>query len=156
MFQLFPTYVASVLSGYCICCTGYIFMLLVYVSNVLAVSNLCCKYCIWMLHMLHWLYMYVASVCFKCFNCFKPMLQALYLDVAYVTNVCCKCFICFGRMLQVFHEQARQGGAGKGGLLGCSGPRACGSRHGSIGVAVDAEHEAASIGGQQVRSTRRT
>jgi hypothetical protein len=64
----------------CICCTGYIRMLQVYVSNV------GCKYFIWMSHMLQCPYTYVASIC-------------------------CKCFICFRRMLQVFHEQAWQEGA---------------------------------------------
>jgi hypothetical protein len=45
MFQLFQTYVASVLSGYCICCSGYTCMLQVYVLNVSPVSNLCCICC---------------------------------------------------------------------------------------------------------------
>jgi hypothetical protein len=48
------------------------------------------------------------------------MLQCMYI---YVASVYCKCFIHFGRTLQVFHQQARLGGAGRGGPLGCSGPR---------------------------------
>jgi hypothetical protein len=119
-----------------------------------------------MLNMLHWLYTYVVSVCFKCFICFKRILQVFYLDVAYVAmlihiyckriivkissvlNVCCnKCF-----MLQVFHEQARQEGAGEGGPLGHSGSRMCAGSEASaehkalsMGMAADAEHEAASM-----------
>ena len=72
-----------------------------YVLNVLAVSNVCCKCFISMLHM-------VASVCFKCFNCLKRMLQVFYLDVAYVAvamHICCnrmcsKYFTYFRRMLR--------------------------------------------------------
>jgi hypothetical protein len=52
MFQLFQMYVVSVLSGCCICCTGYTRMLQVYDSNISAVSNVCCKCFIWILHML--------------------------------------------------------------------------------------------------------
>jgi hypothetical protein len=43
MFQLFQTYVASVLSRYFIYCTDYTCMLLVYVSNVSTVLNVCYK-----------------------------------------------------------------------------------------------------------------
>jgi hypothetical protein len=53
MFQLFQTYIASVLPGCYIYCTGYTpTMLQVYVSNISIVSNLCCKCFVWMLHML--------------------------------------------------------------------------------------------------------
>jgi hypothetical protein len=62
-------------------------------------------------------------------------------------------------MLQVFYEHAWQGGAGKGGPLGRSGPHvrakseadaATGVEHKAIsmGVAAGAEHEATSMGGQ--------
>ena len=43
MFHLFQTYIASVLSRCCIYCNGYTRMLQVYVSNVSALSNVCCK-----------------------------------------------------------------------------------------------------------------
>jgi hypothetical protein len=76
-------------------------MLQVYVSNVLAVSNICCKCFILMLYMLQWPYTYVASICFKCFICFRRMLQVFYLDVPYVlmvihimVSIYSKCFIC--------------------------------------------------------------
>jgi hypothetical protein len=38
MFHLFQTYVASVLSGRCICCSGY-----TYVTDVSPVSHVCCR-----------------------------------------------------------------------------------------------------------------
>jgi hypothetical protein len=47
----------------------------VYVLNVLAVSEVCCKCFIWMLYMLQWLYTYITSVCFKCFAYFRRILQ---------------------------------------------------------------------------------
>jgi hypothetical protein len=67
----------------------------------------------------------------------------------------------------VFHELTRQGGAGEGGPLRPSGPcmrarsgasAAAGAEHKvvSMGMTVGAEHEAASIGGQQARSARRS
>jgi hypothetical protein len=40
MFRLFQTYVASVLSGCCICCNRHTCMLQVYVSNISVVSNM--------------------------------------------------------------------------------------------------------------------
>ena len=43
-------------------------------------------------------------------------------------------------MLQVFHERARQGGAGEGGPLGHNGPQV------RVGSEAGAEHEAASMG----------
>jgi hypothetical protein len=172
MFQLFQTYVASVLFGWCICCTSYTRMLQAYVSNVSAISNICF---IGMLHMLHMLYKYVESVCFNCFNyvaivlsgcciCCRAhthMLQTYVVNVSPVSDVCCsKCF-----KLQVFHEQAWQGGTGEGGPLGRSGPRmrtgseasaVRGAEHEAIcmGVAVGTEHETASIGEEPVQSTR--
>jgi hypothetical protein len=76
-----------------------------YISNVLAVSNVCCKCFICMLHMLQWLYTYVASVFSKCCSCFIWMLH-MFVDLqwlyTYVASVCFKCFTCFRRMLQVF------------------------------------------------------
>jgi hypothetical protein len=51
MFQMF-TYVASVLSGYCICCSGYIHILQAYVPNVLPILDMCCMCFTSMLHML--------------------------------------------------------------------------------------------------------
>jgi hypothetical protein len=70
-------------------------------------------------------------------------------------------------MLQVFYEQARQEGTGEGGPLGRSGPvcvreskwaqqQAQSTKLLSKDVTAGAEHEATSIGGQQVRSTRRS
>jgi hypothetical protein len=47
MFQIFQLFsnvrCKCVLSGCCICCTGYTRMLQVYVSNVSAVSKVCCN-----------------------------------------------------------------------------------------------------------------
>jgi hypothetical protein len=90
VFQLFLTYVACVSSGscksrlgYCTCCNGYICMFQVYIPNILAVSDVCCKCFIWMLHMLQWLYTYVTSVWSKYFICFRRMLQ----QVLHVVNV---------------------------------------------------------------------
>ena len=45
MFHLFQTYVASVLSGCCICCSRYTLMLQVYISNVSPVSDVCRSKC---------------------------------------------------------------------------------------------------------------
>jgi hypothetical protein len=45
----FKTYVASVLFGYCTCCSGYTCMLQVYVSYVSPILDLYCKCFIWML-----------------------------------------------------------------------------------------------------------
>jgi hypothetical protein len=92
MFQVFLTYVTSVLSRCCICCTSYISMLQAYISNVFVVLNVCCKCFIWMLHMLQRSYTYVASICFKYFICFGRMLQ----QMLYVASV-------------PFHEQAQEG-----------------------------------------------
>jgi hypothetical protein len=59
-------------------------MLQVYVLNVSAVLNVCCKCFIIMLHMLQCPYIYVASV---------------FVNISSISDVCCsKCF-----MLQVFH-----------------------------------------------------
>jgi hypothetical protein len=120
----------------CICCNNYTRMLQVYVSNVSAVLNICCKCFIWMLHMLQWLYTYVASVCFKCFSCFKRTLQVFlsrcciccsaytHTLQAYVVNISSVSYICCSKwfMLQMFHEQARQGGANEGGPRGAAVP----------------------------------
>jgi hypothetical protein len=105
MFQLFQTYVTSVLSRCCICCTSYKRMLQVYVSNVSPVSIVCCRCFIWMLHMLQCPYTYVASVCCNYFIYFGCMLWQMFFT------------------LQVFYQQARLGGAGRGGALGRSSPR---------------------------------
>ena len=70
-------------------------------------------------------------------------------------------------VLQVFHEHTRQGGAGEGGPLRRSGPRvrvgskvvtAVDAEHKAISMdmAAGAEHETASIGGQQAWSMRRS
>jgi hypothetical protein len=70
-------------------------------------------------------------------------------------------------MLQVFHEQAWQGGTDRGGPLGHRSPRVLvgseagavvGAEHKAVSIDVVAgmEHEAASMGGQQTRSTRRS
>ena len=54
--SVFVLQVASVLFGYCICYSGYTHILQVYVTNVLVVSDVCCKCFIWMSHILQWLY----------------------------------------------------------------------------------------------------
>ena len=89
MFHAFQMYiyldVVCISSRCCICCNGYTRMLQVYVSNISAVSNVCCKCFIRMWHMLQWPYTYVVSS---------------------ILDVCCrKCF-----MLQMFHEQPRKNG----------------------------------------------
>jgi hypothetical protein len=103
MFQLFQTYVASVLFGYCICCSGYRCMLQVCVPNVSSVLDLCCYlqvfyldvayvsdiYCKCVFKMFHLFQTYVASV-------FTWMLQLMY---TYAANAVCKCFTYFRRML---------------------------------------------------------
>jgi hypothetical protein len=108
VFQMFQRYVSSVSYGYCksrlgccTCCNGYIRMSQEFVQNVLSVSDVCCKYFIWMLHtqacckrmfqVFHTYVAYVSSICWLC-TCFQ----------ASVLGVCCKCFRCFGRMFQVF------------------------------------------------------
>jgi hypothetical protein len=77
----------------------------VYISNVLAISKVCCKCFIWKLHMLQWLYMYIASM-FQMFHLFQTyganvsseyciyfrhMLQASIQNVLSASDVCCKC-----------------------------------------------------------------
>jgi hypothetical protein len=61
-FSYFQTYVASVLSGCYIRCSGYTRRLQVYVLNVSAVSEIYCKCFIWILRMLQWLCTFVATV----------------------------------------------------------------------------------------------
>jgi hypothetical protein len=51
MFQLFQTYVPSVLSEYCICCSAHTHMMQAYALNVSSVLDVCCNK-----------YFYVASV----------------------------------------------------------------------------------------------
>jgi hypothetical protein len=95
-------YVASVLSGCCICYTGYTHMLQMYVSNVSAISNVCCKFFL-----------------SRCLNCSARthMLQMYIINVSFILDICCsKCF-----MLQVFHEQTQQGAQAK--VVRHSGPR---------------------------------
>jgi hypothetical protein len=141
MFPLFQIYVTSVLSRCCICCTAI---------------HVCCK-CI-----------------FKCFSGFKRMLQVFYLDVAYIANVCYKCFICFGRMLQqmLYVASVSWVVAARGRRRRWS-PRAKWSLR-AYGIWIGrnsrseaqncihgrgsrrVEDEAASMGGQQARSTRRS
>ena len=75
-------------------------MLQVYVSDVLSISDVCCKCFIWMLHMLQWLYTYVASVYSKCFIYFHTYVVNVLSNVAYVAvaiHICCR------RILQMFH-----------------------------------------------------
>jgi hypothetical protein len=45
MFHQLQTYVASVLSKYYICCSGYTHMLQEYILNVSSVSDVCCRKC---------------------------------------------------------------------------------------------------------------
>jgi hypothetical protein len=100
MFQLFQIYVASVLSRYWTCCTSYTSILQLYVLNVSAVLNVCCKYFIWMLHLLQWSYTYC-----KC----------MFTIVLFVSNLCfSKCF--------KLHDQTREVGADGGDPLGRSSP----------------------------------
>jgi hypothetical protein len=81
-FGCFQTYVASGLSGCCICCTGYTRTLQVYVQMF--------SYFKYMLQVFYLNIAYVAvdihvcCICFKCFSYFKCMLQTFYLNVAYV------------------------------------------------------------------------
>ena len=122
MSHMFYTYVASVLSGYCLCvaivfksyfrcfckfqtyvlsiCSKCFICFQTYVASVLSG---CCKSrsrcCI---------YMHVASICFKVFSrVLYVCLQVFYLDVAYVCNsfqIFFRCFSkCFKRLFQVFH-----------------------------------------------------
>jgi hypothetical protein len=57
-FKCFRRIFSSVLSGFCICCNGYIRILQAYI--------------------------YVASICFKCFRSFRYLFQVFHLDVAEV------------------------------------------------------------------------
>jgi hypothetical protein len=43
IFLLFQTYIASVLSECCICCSGYTYMLQAYVPNMSSVLDVCCS-----------------------------------------------------------------------------------------------------------------
>jgi hypothetical protein len=79
MFHLFQTHVASVLSEYCICFSGYTYMLQASIQNILSVLDVCCKCLSRILHMLQWLYVYVASVYCKYSTCFRCMLQKCFL-----------------------------------------------------------------------------
>ena len=107
-------YGASVLSRCCICCTSYTRMLQVYISNILAVSNICCE-CVCL---------DVAYVAVAIHICCKRM----FVNVSFVSDVCCiKCF-----MLQVLHDQAPEVAADGGGPLvragsevGATAPHAC-------------------------------
>jgi hypothetical protein len=63
MLQVFYLDVVYVAVAIHVCCKCMF-------SNVSAVSNVCCKCFIWMLHMLQWSYTYVTNVCSKCFICF--------------------------------------------------------------------------------------
>jgi hypothetical protein len=86
------TYVASVLSGCCICCTGYTRMLQVHVSKVSTVLNVCCKCFIWIciccIAYTHMLQAYVVNVS----SIFGHMLQQIKCFLR------CKCFINRGRV----------------------------------------------------------
>jgi hypothetical protein len=92
-------------------------MFQVYVLNDSSVSNVCCKWFIWMLQ---WLYTYVVSVCFKYFSCFKRILQVFY-DVAYVVlaiHICCKCMF---QMFQLFQTYIASVSVLSGCCICCSG-----------------------------------
>jgi hypothetical protein len=73
------TYVASVLSGCCIC-----------------FSHRCCKRFFEMFHPFH---MHVASVLSRCHICFTQMLYAFVPNISYVLDVCTSKFFL---VLQVF------------------------------------------------------
>jgi hypothetical protein len=74
MFHLFQTYVAGVLSGYC--------MLQVFVSSVSGVSYVCWKCIIWMLH--------VFAMVFECFEAFSQLCFRRLCEVFHLSSfVCC-------------------------------------------------------------------
>jgi hypothetical protein len=82
MFQMFQTYVLSVLSGYCICCKC-------------------------MFQMFHLFQVYVTSVSSRCCICFRHMLQASIQNVSSVSDICYKyvlsgCYSCYTHMLQTY------------------------------------------------------
>jgi hypothetical protein len=95
MFHLFQTYVASVLSGYCICCNGYTHMLQDYVSPI---SDICCSNC----SMLQ-VFLLACTVCFICFRCIFHM---FHLNVVCVSSGCCKSKS--GPAYMLVHERAAQ------------------------------------------------
>jgi hypothetical protein len=45
MIHLLQIYAVNVLSGCCICCSGYTYMLQVYIPNVLSALDICCRKC---------------------------------------------------------------------------------------------------------------
>jgi hypothetical protein len=145
MFQLFQTYVVSILSGCCICCAGYtrmlqlcMFQMFQLFSNVrckcfyldvvyiVLVIHVCCK-CMFQMFQLFQKYVAISDVLYVAVR------QCPYTDMfffrkslyTYVARVCSKYFICFRYMLQVFHEQAQEVGACRGGPRGHNGPRLC-------------------------------
>jgi hypothetical protein len=78
MFPLFQTYVASVSSGYCICCSGYTCMLQVCFFKCLSCFR----------RMLQVFYLYVAYVAVVIYIYCKHMFQLFHL-----VSVCCnKCY----------------------------------------------------------------
>jgi hypothetical protein len=102
------------------------------------------------------------------------MLQTYAINVSPISDIYCSKYF----MLQVFHEHAWQEGAGEGGPLGGSGPRIrmeseadaqarstklyawawqqARSTKLRLWTSGEAEHEATSLGRQQVQSTRRS
>jgi hypothetical protein len=138
MLQAFYLYVAYVALAIHICCKGMFQLFQTYVESVL-------------------------SRCCICYSVHTHMLQTYVINVSFVPDLCCnKCF-----MLQVFHEQTQQWDVGEGDSLGRSGLHVragseasvtAGMEHKvvSMVVATGMEHEAASMGGQQARSTRQS
>jgi hypothetical protein len=93
MVQPFKTYIATVSSECCICCSGYTRMLQVCFSNASVVSSRCCICCC----------------------SYTRMLQVYVVNVSPISHVRCKCFIwillyiamviyiCCKRLFQLFH-----------------------------------------------------
>jgi hypothetical protein len=112
---IFQTYVVSVLSRYCICCSGYTCMLQVYVSKYFT----CFRPMLQVFHLDVAYFRHVASVYSKCFIYFRRMLQVClsgccscytYMLQMYV----CKCFTRFRRMLQKCFNVATLAGVESG------------------------------------------
>jgi len=76
-FNCFQMYVASVLSGYCICCSGYTCMLQVYGLNVSPI----------------FISIYVVSVLSGC---------CIFCNVAYVSDIYCKCLFKMFYLFQIY------------------------------------------------------
>jgi hypothetical protein len=107
MFHLLQTYVASVLSECCICCSA-IHMLQAYVSNVLSASDICCRKCF---HVVSVSWVGASGPCRRrrflcawygccksrfgcciCCNGYTHILQVSTQNVSSTSDICCKIF----------------------------------------------------------------